>query len=197
VNDTDKYLRLGVDGPEELAGGFPLKREELFTYRGIILGTVEASAFTPEQQRMLEDFVDVRGGGLLALGGPRSFSEGGWAGTPLSEALPVVLDRAARPPVYPPAELKVKPTRVGANHPVNADHRQGGRRRGEVARPAAGDVSESASRDQAWRHRFFSRAQTSEAASRSFLPRSGTAVARRWCCPCRTRGCGACTPPWT
>ena len=35
----------------------------------IILGSVEAAAFTPEQQRMLEDFVDVRGGGLLALGG--------------------------------------------------------------------------------------------------------------------------------
>jgi len=117
VNAPDKYLRLGVDGPEELAGGFPLKREELFQYRGIILGTVEASAFTPEQQRMLEDFVDVRGGGLLALGGPRSFSEGGWAGTPLAEAMPVVLDRGSRGPQYPPAELMVRPTRVGINHP--------------------------------------------------------------------------------
>ena len=45
---------------------------------------------------MLEDFVDVRGGGLLALGGGRSFAEGGWAGTPLSDALPVVLDRRRR-----------------------------------------------------------------------------------------------------
>jgi uncharacterized membrane protein len=117
VNAPDKYLRLGVDGPEELAGGFPLRRDELFAYRGIILGTIEASAFTPEQQRMLEDFIDVRGGGLLALGGPRSFSEGGWAGTPLSEALPVVLDRASRGPQYPPAELIVRPTRVGATHP--------------------------------------------------------------------------------
>ena len=117
VNAPDKYLRLGVDGPEELAGGFPISRAELFSYRGIILGTIEASAFTPEQQRMLEDFIDVRGGGLLALGGPRSFSEGGWAGTPLSEALPVVLDRASRGPQYPPAELIVRPTRVGATHP--------------------------------------------------------------------------------
>ncbi len=117
VNAPDKYLRLGVDGPEELAAGFPVTREELFRYRSIILGTVEASAFTPEQQRMLEDFVDVRGGGLLALGGPRSFSEGGWAGTPLSEALPVVLDRASRGPQYPPAELTVRPTRTGVNHP--------------------------------------------------------------------------------
>src|SRR4030095_15416655 len=108
---------LGVDNSDELLGGFPTKREDLFAYRGIILGTIEASAFTPEQQRMLEDFVDVRGGGLLALGGPRSFSEGGWAGTPLSEALPVALERGSRGPQSPPSELVVKPTRVGATHP--------------------------------------------------------------------------------
>jgi len=115
---SDKFLRLGVDGPEELAGGFPATREELFAYRAIILGSVEASAFTPEQQRMIEDFVDVRGGGLLVLGGARSFSEGGWAGTPLADALPVVLDRASRGPEYPPAELVVRPTRAGLSHPA-------------------------------------------------------------------------------
>jgi uncharacterized membrane protein len=117
VSSPEKYLRLGVDGAEELAAGFPAERKELFGYRGIILGTVEAAAFTPEQQRMLEDFVDVRGGGLIALGGPRSFSEGGWAGTPMAEALPVVLDRGSKGPQYPPAELVVRPTRTGANHP--------------------------------------------------------------------------------
>jgi len=117
VSVPDKYLRLGVDGPEELVGGFPTQREDLYKYKAIILGTIEASAFTPEQQRMLEDFVDVRGGGLLALGGPRSFSEGGWAGTPLGDALPVVLDKGSRGAQYPPAELLVKPTRTGAVHP--------------------------------------------------------------------------------
>jgi len=61
--------------------------------------------------------VDVRGGGLLMLGGPRSFSEGGWAGTPLADALPVVLDRGSRGPQYPPAEIIVHPTVLGANHP--------------------------------------------------------------------------------
>jgi uncharacterized membrane protein len=106
-----------VDGPEELQNGFPQTREELFSYRGIILGSVEASAFTPEQQRMLEDFVDIRGGGLLALGGERSFSEGGWAGTPLADALPVVLDPGSRGPQYPPAELVVQPSRAGLTHP--------------------------------------------------------------------------------
>ena len=113
----DKYLRIGVDDGSELATGFPTDRETLFKYRAIILGTMEASAFTAEQLRMLGEFVDVRGGGLLALGGPRSFSEGGWAGTPLAEALPVVLDRGSRGPQYPPAEIIVKPTLVGGHHP--------------------------------------------------------------------------------
>jgi len=118
VSVPDKFLRLGVDGPEELAAGFPATREELFAYRSIILGSIEASAFTPEQQRMLEDYIDVRGGSLLVLGGPRSFAEGGWAGTPLAQALPVVLDRGSRGPQYPPAELVVRPTRAGSSHPA-------------------------------------------------------------------------------
>ena len=119
ATSSDKFLRIGVDSGEELAGGFPLTREELFAYRGIILGSVEASAFTPDQQRMIEDFVDVRGGGLLVLGGARSFSEGGWAGTPLADALPVVLERVSRAAEYPPVEeVVVRPTRAGLTHPA-------------------------------------------------------------------------------
>lgn len=117
-NAPDKYLRLGIDSPEELQDGFPTERADLFKYRAIILGSVEASAFTPDQQRMLEDFIDVRGGGLLALGGDRAYSEGGWAGTPLSNALPVVLDPRQRTPTYPPFELVVRPTPAGLNHPA-------------------------------------------------------------------------------
>jgi uncharacterized membrane protein len=118
VSLPDKYLRLGVDSGEELQNGFPVTREELFGYRAIILGSVEAAAFNNEQQRMLEDFVDVRGGGLLVLGGARSFSEGGWAGTPLADALPVVLDRTAPKPLSPPLELIVRPTPSGQSHPA-------------------------------------------------------------------------------
>src|SRR5207244_13553170 len=117
-NVTEKYLRLGVDGPEELQNGFPATRDELFAYRGIIIGTVEASAFTREQQRMLEDFVDIRGGGLLMLGGPRSFSEGGWAGTPLADALPIVIEPRSSLKQEYFAEVVAHPTRVGLNHPA-------------------------------------------------------------------------------
>ncbi len=117
-NAPDKYLRLGIDSPDELQNGFPDSREDLFRYRGIILGSVEASAFTPDQQRMLEDFIDVRGGGLIALGGDHAFAEGGWSGTPLSNALPVMLDPRQRTPTYPPFELVVRPTPAGLNHPA-------------------------------------------------------------------------------
>jgi uncharacterized membrane protein len=113
----NKYLRLDVGSADELLGGFPKTREELFAYRAIILGSIEAASFTPEQLRMLADFVNKRGGGLLMLGGRRSFAEGGWAGTPVGEVLPVVIDMAGRPAAYF-SELSVHPTRAGAVFPI-------------------------------------------------------------------------------
>ena len=53
----NKFLRLDVDDAEELAGGFPKTREELFRYRGLVLGSVEASFFTADQLRMIAEFV--------------------------------------------------------------------------------------------------------------------------------------------
>jgi uncharacterized membrane protein len=110
----NKYLRLGVDSPDELVAGFPKTREELFQYRGLILGSVEAGAFTGDQLRMIADFVDRRGGGLLTLGGPRAFSEGGYAGTAVSDVLPVVLDRNNVNPKDAVSRVNVRPTRAGS-----------------------------------------------------------------------------------
>src|SRR5688500_12942811 len=73
----NKYMRLDGE-PEEVVGGFPKTRDELFRYRGLILGSVEAGAFSGDQLQMIADFVDRRGGGLLVLGGPRSLGEGGY-----------------------------------------------------------------------------------------------------------------------
>jgi uncharacterized membrane protein len=116
----DKYRRFDVDNPEELIGGFPKTREELFSYKALILGSVEASSFTPDQLRMLADFVSKRGGGLLMLGGRRSFAEGGWAGTPVSEVLPVELEEGPRGKSAEPvlSRFLVKPTRAGLTYPV-------------------------------------------------------------------------------
>ena len=115
----NKYLRLGVDDADHLLGGFPKTREELFSYRGLILGSIEAGAFTGDQLRMIADFVEKRGGGLLMLGGPRAFAEGSYAGTPVADVLPVILDRPGKPlEGSAVARLKVRPTRDGLAHAV-------------------------------------------------------------------------------
>jgi uncharacterized membrane protein len=113
----NKYYRLLLDTPEQLAGGFPKTRDELFAYRGLILGSIEAGAFTGDQLRMISEFVERRGGGLLMLGGGRSFSEGGYAGTPVADALPVLLERVTRSlDSWNVSRLKVRPTRAGEGH---------------------------------------------------------------------------------
>src|SRR5678810_1064647 len=85
----DQFRRFSVDDSLDLVAGFPKTRDELFAYKGIILGSVEASYFTGDQLRMIADFVSERGGGLLALGGRRAMGEGGYGGTPVAEVLPV------------------------------------------------------------------------------------------------------------
>jgi uncharacterized membrane protein len=112
----NKFYRRGIDGPDELTAGFPKTREELFAYRGVILGSIEAGAFTGDQLQMLAEFVDRRGGGLMMLGGARSCSGGGYAGTAVGEVLPLVLDQGQRTAQL--ARLIVKPTRAGAGHGV-------------------------------------------------------------------------------
>jgi uncharacterized membrane protein len=118
----NKYMRLfgdEPDDPEELVGGFPKTREELFKYRGLILGSVEAGVFSGDQLQMIAEFVERRGGGLLMLGGARALGEGGYGGTPVADALPLLIDpktRASEPAGL--ARLKVTPTRAGQSHAV-------------------------------------------------------------------------------
>jgi len=118
INRTaeNKYYRQGLSRQDEVIGGFPKSRDELFTYRAIILGSVEAASFTPDQLRMLADFVNKRGGSLLMLGGRRAFAEGGWGGTPVGDVLPVVM--GASNAKYVVTDISVRPTRAGATSPV-------------------------------------------------------------------------------
>lgn len=92
--DEPVIVALGVKDENELTGGkFPRTRKELFQYHAIILDDVEATFFTPDQQTLLERFVSERGGGLLMLGGPQSFHQGGWQTSPVKDVLPVYSDR--------------------------------------------------------------------------------------------------------
>jgi len=58
----------------------------------VVLDDVPATQLAPAQMSALRDYVGQMGGGLIATGGLHSFGIGGYAGTPLEEALPVSMD---------------------------------------------------------------------------------------------------------
>jgi hypothetical protein len=65
---------------------------------------------------MLADFVSVRGGGLMVLGGRASLSEGGYAGTPLADVLPLTISAGSINLDGPATPVRVRPTRAGDVH---------------------------------------------------------------------------------
>ncbi len=92
--DESVFLRFGHD--RSLAGkGFPETDLELYKSQILIIGEVEANFFSQEQFELMRSFVVKRGGVLLLLGGPHSFSEGGYQNTVLTGMLPVMLERKA------------------------------------------------------------------------------------------------------
>jgi len=100
-----KYLRQGIDSPNELEDGFPLTAENLFEYEAIVFGNLSRSFFNDDQLNLLEDFVAKRGGGFLMVG---SVDEA-FVDSPIADILPVELMREVELP----------------------QHLQGGYRRGE------------------------------------------------------------------
>ena len=114
----NRFLRRNVDDANDLRDGFPATREDLGRYRILILGSIEASAFSDTQLQLIVEFVET-GGGLLMLGSRRSFGEGGWADTEIADLLPVEIPPHA-PRTAPPAAVKVQvsPTPLGLTHPA-------------------------------------------------------------------------------
>ncbi len=112
----NKIYRQGISDPKELENGFPVRPEDLFSYDGIILGSVEAGYFTPLQQELLREFVDRRGGGLLFLGGRFSLSDGGWRGSSLVDLLPTILPNSRNTFHRNPATAEL--TVAGSDSPI-------------------------------------------------------------------------------
>ena len=113
-SSQNKFYRQGIENENDACRGFPTKKEELFEYSGIILGSIESTFFTPEQLEMVVDFVNKRGGGFLMIGGKNSFSAGRYQNTPIADILPVELlpDRAL--PVID--KVKLEFTDYGRTH---------------------------------------------------------------------------------
>jgi uncharacterized membrane protein len=91
----NKIYRQGIADPKELAAGFPSRPEDLFAYQGLIIGSVEAGYFNPAQQELIHEFVDLRGGGLLLLGGQFAMADGGWNASKLTDLMPTALPSQA------------------------------------------------------------------------------------------------------
>ncbi|MDH3760805.1 MAG: hypothetical protein OEU50_07450 [Gammaproteobacteria bacterium] len=111
-----KFYRVGIESREALRNGFPITRDELFAYDAIILGSVENSLLSREQQDMIVEFVSERGGGLLMLGGRHAFSEGGHRDSVLQRIAPVVMPEQAQSDFT--RQVRILPTEAALVHPA-------------------------------------------------------------------------------
>ena len=90
-----RIARVADSGAANTARGFPETVAELSAFDAIILSDVAAYSFTEQQLEWLQKWVGQRGGGLLMVGGQRSFRAGGWDDTPLAEMLPIEMHHEA------------------------------------------------------------------------------------------------------
>jgi len=107
----NKLYRQGVSNASELSDGFPITREELFSYDALVIGSLEAAYLSGEQQRFVRDFVRERGGTLLMLAGRNGLGDGGWGRTEVVQALPVTLETGV--PSFSRERLQALPTLLG------------------------------------------------------------------------------------
>ncbi len=91
--DQPVLVRMNVRDASELRDGFPKKAEDLFQFHAIVLDDLESAFFSRFQMNLIKDFVSIRGGGLLMLGGQQSLAQGRYSGTPIGDVLPLYLDQ--------------------------------------------------------------------------------------------------------
>lgn len=74
------------------AAELPDNLTRLMDSDAVILVNTECGSFSYQQQEMLARYVTEMGGGLVMIGGDRSFGAGGWIGSPVAQVLPVDCD---------------------------------------------------------------------------------------------------------
>lgn len=109
--DEAVMIRMNTRDENELLTGFPSEPRVLFEYDALIIDDLEADFFSFTQQTLIRDFVKLRGGGLLLLGGANSFEDGGYANSPIAQALPVSLSSERSNSTLTPASWEL--TRSG------------------------------------------------------------------------------------
>jgi uncharacterized membrane protein len=88
---ADKPILFRVNDPSR---GFPVTREELFTYDVVICSDIARTAFTQEQLDWTAELVAERGGGFVMIGGFTSFGSGRWKQTVWDGLVPIEMGGA-------------------------------------------------------------------------------------------------------
>lgn len=81
----DRRIELARATPDMI----PARLGQLLKYDALILQNVPADAITIPQQKLIVQYANELGGGLVMVGGPDSFAAGGWTGSPVDRILPV------------------------------------------------------------------------------------------------------------
>jgi len=82
----------GMDVEERQAAGAPTDTATLGRYDATVIVDAPTDSFPGDSLAALASSVHDLGKGLVTIGGPTSYGPGGWAGTPLEDALPVRMD---------------------------------------------------------------------------------------------------------
>ncbi len=96
----------------------PSDAETINTFDVFLIGDLDSTYLKPEQQQLILDRVR-QGAGLIMLGGYHSLGPGGYGGTPIGEALPVVLGSRDIGQLTDPFLPTLTPE--GARHPIFAN----------------------------------------------------------------------------
>ena len=81
----------GVAVDEVAASAFPASMRELAGYDLVILDNVSGFDLSLAKMELLESYVRDAGGGVVKIGGDRSYGAGGYHGTPVERLLPVTM----------------------------------------------------------------------------------------------------------
>ncbi|GAA4425860.1 hypothetical protein [Bremerella cremea] len=113
LQDADQSY---ADQDETAEVAFPATRDQLFAYDVVIVGDVNSAFLSREQLQNLRDFVEVKGGGLIFVGG-QYFLPWDYRATPIDALFPFALDDVPRsdPDQAYPDRLRVELSELGLN----------------------------------------------------------------------------------
>lgn len=89
ANLSEAMLAQGMSVDRSTGPTMPADLATLSGYQSVVLVNIPASDLGPRRMMAIQSYVRDLGGGLVVIGGPRSFAVGGYFQTPLEETLPV------------------------------------------------------------------------------------------------------------